>query len=390
MLKKKNPPFRARRALALAFAIAGPCALAVGPAQAADPGITDTEIVIGQNITLQGGKNAYGVAAHHGMKLYIDQVNAAGGVNGRRIVVKTLDDDNRSANAEANARKLVDDGVFLLFGSVEGGPSTAVMKVANERKVPFFGPMAGPPALRRPFQEWVFPVRAEHRDEFRALMTWGRSVGLKTVGFFHVEGANGKEHLENVNLIARELGMQVVLSLPFKGDTSDADLDRMVVRIRDAKPDMLLNHGSAGLYEKLVARSLRAELKTRFVAVNSGSTEIARGLGPMAKGMVFAQVVPSPWERKREITREYQEAALRANPKAEFSYGGLEGYLTAKALAMALKAAGRDLSRASFARTLRGSTFDLGGVKVQYTNAEHVGSRFVDLSMVDRNGRFIH
>lgn len=359
-------------------------------ARAADPGVTDTEVVVGQSITLQAGKNAYGVAAHQGMKLYIDQVNAAGGVNGRRIVVRTLDDENRNATAEANARKLVDEGVFMLFGAVEGGPSTAVMKVAGERKVPFFGPMAGPPALRRPYQEWVFPVRAEHRDEFRALMAWGKSLGLKTVGFFHVDGPNGKEHLENVTLIAKELGMQVVLSLPFKPDTSDTDLDGMVRAIREAKPDMLFNHGSAGLYEKLVARSLKAGSTTRFVAVNSGSSQIARGLGPLAQGMVFAQVVPSPWERKREITREYQEAARRADPKAEFSYGALEGFLTAKALVMGLRAAGRDLSRASFVKALKGSTFDLGGVKLQYTSTEHVGSRFVDLSMVDRHGRFIH
>ncbi|MBL8348502.1 MAG: ABC transporter substrate-binding protein [Rubrivivax sp.] len=386
------------RILHLARACAAPCvagllasiAVPPQPARAADPGVTDTEVVIGQSITLQAGKNAYGVAAHQGMKLYIDQVNAAGGVNGRRIVVKTVDDENRNATAEANARKLLDEGVFILFGAIEGGPSTAVMKVAAERKVPFFGPMAGPPALRRPYQEWVFPVRAEHRDEFRALMAWGKSLGLKTVGFFHVDGANGKEHLQNVTLIAKELDMQLVLSVPFKADTSDTDLDTMVRKIREAKPDMLFNHGSAGLYEKLVAKGMKAGATTRFVAVNSGSSQIARGLGPLAQGMVFAQVVPSPWERKREITREYQEAARKADPKAEFSYGGLEGFLTAKALVMGLRAAGRDLSRASFVKALKGSTFDLGGVKTQYTSTEHVGSRFVDLSMVDRHGRFIH
>lgn len=388
-------PFAARlrggpRGSRIAAMLAATAVVLSAPLRAAEPGVSDGEVLIGQSITLQAGKNSYGVAAHHGMKLYIDQVNAAGGVNGRRLVVKTLDDDNRNPQAEANARKLVDEGVFMLFGAIEGGPSTAVMKVAGERKVPFFGPMAGPPALRRPYQEWTFPVRAEHREEFRALMTWAHSLGLRTVGFFHVDGANGKEHLENVNLIAKELGMRVVLSLPFKADTSDTDLDAMVARIGESKPDMLFNHGSAGLYEKLVSRGLKAGLKTRFMAVNSGSTQIARGLGPLAQGMVFAQVVPSPWERKREITREYQEAARRADPKAEFSYGGLEGFLTAKALVMGLKAAGRDLTRASFVKALKGATFDLGGVKVQYTPTEHQGSRFVDLSMVDRHGRFIH
>jgi ABC-type branched-subunit amino acid transport system substrate-binding protein len=376
--------------MALAAAVALLTCPYAGPGLAADPGVAEREIVIGQNISLQGGKNAYGVAAQKGAKLYLDQVNAAGGVNGRRIVLKTLDDDGKNATAEANARKLVDEGVFMLFGSLEGGPSTAVMKVAAEKNVPLFGPMAGPPALRRPFQAMVFPVRAEHRDEFRALMTWGRSVGLNTVGFLHVDGANGKEHLQNVTLIAKELGMSVVLPLPFKPDTTDAQLDEFVKRIAEAKPDMVFNHGSAGLYEKLVAKGKAAGVKTTFMAVNSGSSQIAKGLGPLAQGMVFAQVVPSPWERKREITREYQEAMRKVELNPELSYGSMEGFMTAKALVMALRAAGRDLSRVSFVKALEGATFDLGGVKVQYSPGEHVGSRFVDLSMVNREGKFMH
>lgn len=164
---------------------------AAGAALAADPGVSNTEIVIGNTLTLQGGKNAYGTAAHAGMKLYFDALNAAGGVNGRRIVLRTLDDDNKTATAESNARKLVQEGAFILFGPVEGGPSTAVAKVASELKVPLFGPMAGPPGLRRPLQPMVFPVRAEHRDEFRALMGWGKSTGLKTVAFFHSDSRAG-------------------------------------------------------------------------------------------------------------------------------------------------------------------------------------------------------
>lgn len=124
-----------------------------GSVRAADPGLSNTEILIGNTLTLQGGKNAYGTAAHRRrLKLYFDALNAAGGVNGRKIVLRTLDDDNKTATAESNARKLVQDGAFILFGPVEGGPSTAVAKVASELKVPLFGPMAGPPGLRRPLQ----------------------------------------------------------------------------------------------------------------------------------------------------------------------------------------------------------------------------------------------
>jgi len=352
-------------------------------------GVTDTTIVLGQNLTLQGGKNAYGVAAAEGMKLYFDQVNAAGGVHGRRIVTRILDDDNKADKAEANARQLVADGAFILFGAIDGGSSTAVMKAANDLKVPFFGPLAGPPGLRSPHQPLVFPVRAEHQDEFRALMGWGKSTGLKTVGFLRADTAAGQAHLANVQRIAQELGLQLVQDVPFKGDVSDAQIGEWVKSIGASKPDMFINHGSASLYQRLVAQAKTAGLKTTFMAVNSGSTQIAKGLGPLAQGMVFAQVVPNPMARKVAIAREYQDAARKADSKAEFSYGKLEGYMTAKALVMSLQATGRDLTRARWLQTMSNARFDLGGVTVRYDKGNHEGSRFVDLSMVDREGRFI-
>jgi branched-chain amino acid transport system substrate-binding protein len=359
-------------------------------AHAAEPGISASEIVIGQNITLQGGKNLYGAAAADGIRLHLDAVNAAGGVHGRKIVLRVADDDNKAAAAEANARKLLDDGAFILFASQEGGPSTAVAKVAEERRVPFFGPMAGSPNLRRPHSPMVFPVRAEHRDEFHALMEWGQRTGLKTVGFFLADSDVGRAHLENVKIAAAELGMNVTLALPFKGDISEQMLDEMTAKIAASPPDLMLNHGSAGVYGKVIAKSRKAGVKTTFMAVNSGSTQLAADLGPLARGMVFSQVVPSPWERKHAISREFQEMMTKSRPGMALSYGGLEGYLTAKALVAALQATGKDLTRASFANALERSSFDLGGLTVRYSAKSHEGSRFVDLSMYSRGDRFIH
>ena len=374
---------RLRSALWLA---AGLCAAAPALAQ----GVTDKDILIGMNISLQAGKNAYGVAAGQGMKLMFDAVNARGGVWGRRIVARVLDDDGKADKAEANARQLAKEGVFLLFSSIDGGPSTAVMKVADETKLPFFGPLAGGPTLRRPHQPLVFPVRAEHRDEFRALMAWGKSTGLSTVGFLHADTEVGKLHLENVRLIAQDLGMKLVIAVPFAGDVSDAQLESWVKNIGLTKPDMFINHGSASLYQRLVLAARTANLKTQFMGVNSGSSQIAKGLGALAQGMVFSQVVPSPWERKLAITREYQDASRKADPQAEFSYGALEGYMTAKALVMSLQNAGRDLSRARWMAELEKSSLDLGGLTLQYKPGDHQGARHVDLSMVGRDGRFIH
>lgn len=352
-------------------------------------GVTDAGIVLGQTLSLQGGQNAEALSVADGMRLCFDQVNAAGGIHGRRIVTRILDDEGRADKAAANARDLVAAGVFLLFGAIDDAPSAAVMNTANALKVPFFGPLAGLPILRTPHQPMVFPVRADHSDEFLALMRWGMNTGMKTVGFLRTDSALGQMHRAEVERIAAELGLRVVADLRVRGDTSDAQIADWVKTIGSSRPDMVFNHGSAGPYRRLIVQARAVGLSTTFMAVHAGSSQIAQGLGPLAKGMVVSQVVPNPWARKLPIVREYQDAARKADPGATFSHGGLEGYVTAKALVMSLEATGRDLTRERWLRTMTNAQFDLGGISLQYRIGRHEGSRLVDLSMVDREGRFI-
>ena len=364
--------------------------LLAGSASAAD-GVTPTQLLIGQSITLQDGKNDYGVAVLAGVRTYLGQVNSAGGVGGRQIVLKTLDDNNSADTAQANARQLIDkDQVFILFGSVEGGPSTALMSVVNALKVPFFGPMAGSPTLRRPFQSLVFPVRAEHRDEFRALMAQAKRVGMQKVGFLRADSAVGEAHLANVKLIGQELGLELAADLPFKSDVSDAQIGQMVTRLEQSGAQMVFNHGSAGVYEKLIRQARARNVRVDFCGVNSASAQLVKHLGDLAHGMVFSQVLPSPWERKTAITREYQTAFAKAQPGQDFSYGSLEGYLTAKALVQALRLAGPNPTRESFLAGLSNAKLDLNGLTASYSPGDHQGLVFVDVAIVTRDLKFRH
>lgn len=319
----------------------GPLVLLLSLTAHAENGVTPKHIVIGQSISLQNGKNDYGVAVQDGISAFIASTNAQGGVNGRQILITTLDDENQPSKAESNARTLVESGkVFLLFGSIEGGPSTAVMKAAIDLNVPLFGPMAGSPTLRRPHQPLVFTVRAEHRDEFRALINYAKQTGGTRVAFFRSDSETGQQHLDNIKLLCTELGMELVADMAFKPDVSDAQLEAMAAKVGSTAPHVVFNHGNIGVYERLIRKARAQGLHTHFSAVNTGSAQLAKHLGALAQGMVFSQVVPSPWERKTAITREYQSTFAQYKPNATFSYGSLEGYITAKALVAALKLAG--------------------------------------------------
>jgi branched-chain amino acid transport system substrate-binding protein len=369
------------------------CAAACTTLAYATDGVASKQIIIGQNITLQGGKNDYGMAVQAGVQTYLQAVNAKGGVHGRQIVLKTLDDNNKGSEAEANARKLVEqEKVFILFGSIEGGPSTSVMKAAVDLKVPFFGPMAGSPTLRRPYQPMVFPVRAEHREEFRALMDYTKKTGGTRVAFMRSDSDVGLQHLDNVKKLCAEMGMELVLDMPFKSDTTDAQITQYADAIIAKQPHVVFNHGGIGTYEKLIRTSRAKGMRNVFHAVNSGSAQLAKHLGELSHGMVFAQVVPSPWERKTAITREYQDEFSKQRPGQDFSYGSLEGYITAKALVSALLQAGANPTRESFVAGLTNSeAMDINGLRANFSKtADYAGLKLVDLAIVTRDGKFRH
>lgn len=247
------------------------CILLACPAAHASDGVSPSQLLIGQSITLQGGKNDYGTAVLSGVQAYFQAANKRGGVNGRTLVLKTLDNDNR-------------------------------------------------PAI------------------------------------------------------------------------DDAGIAQMAAKIGQANAQLVINHGSAGMYERLIRQARAMKLPAAFSAVNSGSAQLVKHLGPAAQGMVFSQVVPSPWERKSAITREYQEVFAREKPGQEFSYGSLEGYLTAKALVAALQLAGPKPTRDSFVKAIHGAggLVVADGLRAVYDKDSHRGLTVVDLAIVTRDLKFRH
>jgi ABC-type branched-subunit amino acid transport system substrate-binding protein len=250
--------------------------------------------------------------------------------------------------------------------------------------------MAGSPGLRRPYQPLVFPVRAEHREEFRALMNYGRERGMTRVAFLHSDSEVGLAHLANVQHIATELGMQVVAAIAIKSEVDDRQLDEIVGKLATTRPQLMFNHGSGGIYERLIRKARAAGVTTAFMAINSGSTQLAQKLGPLASGMVFAQVVPSPFVRNSQLTRDYQDSFRKAWADKPFSYGSLEGWVTTRALIAALTLAGPNPTRQRLLAALHETRINVSGYALQYAPGDHRGSTMVDLAMFTRDQRFLH
>lgn len=133
----------------------------VGAAHAGDRGVTPTEIRLGASAVLSGPLGPQTIDYGAGTRLYFDAINAQGGVNGRKISDKLLDDGFDPKRAVENTRKLIEeDNIFMVFNNTGTAHTMAIMPLAEETRTIVFGPVTGSSALRNKVSPHLFHVRA--------------------------------------------------------------------------------------------------------------------------------------------------------------------------------------------------------------------------------------
>jgi len=346
-------------------------------------------IFIGQSIATTGSLAEHGRGIVLGALAHFEEFNRAGGVGGRHIELRTLDDAGDSTRATANSRSLAAmPDVLALFSGAEGGPCVAGLQVASELKIPQVGCAAGSPDLREPFNRYSFPIRSAHYSEFERLIASALQLGEKRIGFLYSPNANGEKHLANVRKLLATKGETLALALPLD---AKATPDELAKKIFDAKIDVVFNHGSYSTIAAIFKADRKFERQTRFMAVNSGAQQMVKLLGEDARGLVFTQVVPFPWGRTPNIVRDYRNALEKVAAKAEPSFSSLEGYINARVLTLALQRAGPRVTRESLVTALEGlREADLGGLRLRYGANDRTGLSYVDTVVVKGNGQFVH
>jgi ABC-type branched-subunit amino acid transport system substrate-binding protein len=345
-------------------------------------------IVIGQSIALSGGLAEHGKAVRQGALAYIEKINAHGGIGGRSIVLKSLDDRGDPQLAAEHARYLIDEEkVLALFGGIEGGPCVAALKIAAERKAPLIACMAGSPELREPFQRYSFPVRIAHVDEFAKLIDTAATYGYRKIAFLHSDSETGRNHLANVRKLLAGHQLELALAVPL---SSKDDPSKIAQQLEKAGIEAMFNHGSYMQYADIIRESRRLQLQTQFLAINSGAQQMSRYLGKDAHGVIFTQVVPNPWGATPPVVKEFQIALKEFSPGTEISFSAMEGFVSAKVLVEALRRAGKTLTRDGLVAALETmQPYDLGGMTVSFSPNSRKGADFVDTDVVGADGRFV-
>jgi branched-chain amino acid transport system substrate-binding protein len=232
----RKPTLVAHLLAGLLAAVVLPAALAGG---AADPGLTARTILLGGTSPLTGPAAAYASVAR-GAKAYFDSVNAGGGVAGRRIEYRIVDDAYNPAQTIQATRQLVEqEQVFAVFNSLGTEHNLAVREYLNQRRVPQLfvasGATAwGAEARRYP---WTIGFQPSYRAEG---LIYGRYVArtLKRarVGVLFQNDEYGKDLLAGLKAGLAGSGSRVVAALPY--EVTAVDVGSQVARLEAANLDV--------------------------------------------------------------------------------------------------------------------------------------------------------
>ena len=346
-------------------------------------------ILIGQSVPLSGANKDLGVDIRDGALAYFRKVNEAGGVNGRRIELESIDDGNVVKRAGENTQKLIEEsGVFALFGYASATLSRPALPFVEKSKVPFLGPFTGADPMRV-YNRYVYNMRASYADELEKIVDHFAPLSVKRFSIVYYDDVVGKENYAAVERALKKRGLVPVSTGVFK-DRAKPDIDAGMKDVLKGNPEVVV---FTTLY-KATADSIKAARRmgsNAFMASNSfpGASQLAKELGKEGTGVIIATVVPPYARMSLPVVNEYRAAMEKYVSRKDYSFTSLESFLAAKVTVEALRRAGAKLTRESFMQALDAmSGYDAGGYTVGFGPNEHNGSSFVELTIIGKDGGF--
>jgi ABC-type branched-subunit amino acid transport system substrate-binding protein len=378
------PDLRRRR---IAQGTLGATLVALAPRRAqAQDGIAADSVHVGRSAGVTGSLAARMKPATEAMTAYLDSVNAAGGVAGRRIRLTTLDDANDPKRAADNTRRLIDDErVFAMFANSGTAQTQAALEVMLPRGVPLIGTSSGADSIQKP-HPLVFHYKASYGRELERIAAHLEIQGTARVALVHSPDSTGQEGMASAKAALAARRIEAVAVATTKPEDVAAFLPRLAETRAQALILTALAAPGASFYAALARLAQRPQVFTWSIA---GVEAIFKEVGERIRGLVVSQVFPSPQSTRSRLAVDYQ-ALLKQAGLDDGGYPGLEGYVAARILVLGLQRTGRELTRERLAaalRSLRG--IDLGGELLDFGNPRQVGRNFVELTMVGADGRFI-
>jgi branched-chain amino acid transport system substrate-binding protein len=345
------------------------------------------QIVIGQTSGFTGQVAGSVAEMNEGAKLYLKAINAAGGVNGQRIDLVSLDDKFDPKLAAENARTLIEKNKIVAMFMTRGTPhSEAVLKELDKAGIPLIAPVTGAMTFHQPVRKNVFNVRAPYQKEAQELVTYLGQRGYQRVALIAADDSFGADASAGAAKGFASTGLKPVMSVKF--DRAKPDIAGLAQAVIAADPQVMLVLGSAATTSALFkeVRKTKSKIELATLSINA-SIEFITSLGPDGRGALVSQVMPGEQSQLaivQEMGKQLKGGFADVTPAA------LEGYVSAKVLVEALRRAGKSPTPEKIIVALESTKqLDVGALSLSYGPDHHTGLEFTEISMISKSGKFI-
>ncbi len=351
------------------------------------PLAAQADILIGQTAGFTGPVAASVTETTDGAKLYLDSINAAGGINGQTIKLVSLDDKFDPPTAAANAQKLITtDNVLALFLTRGTPHNQAILPLLSTHHVPLIAPSSGAALLHFPVNPWVFNVRATYQREAERAVRHLSLIGIERIGIVQVDDSFGADAVIGANNGLAAVNKTASFSAKF--DRAKPDFKEAAHSAVTSNAQAILFLGSGKAVADGIAAIRAAGSKAQFVTLSNNAAQGFVGqLGENARGVMVTQVFP--YERSK-ASKIVTEATQLAKGKTDITPAMMEGFAAAKVLVEGLRRAGPNPTRQKLRDALEGMRkIDIGGLEVSFSPNDHTGLDYTDLSMIGPDGKFM-
>ena len=359
-------------------------AVTLGPAAAQTPGVTATEVKIGNTNPYSGPASAYGTIGKT-LGASFKKVNDEGGVNGRKINYITYDDSYSPPKAVEMVRKLVEqDEVAALFQTLGTPTNTAIHKYVNQQKVPHLFVATGATKWNDPKNfPWTMGWQPNYQTEGKIYAAYIlKNFPDAKIGILYQNDDYGKDYRKGLHDGLGEAAKKMIV-LEQTYEVTDPTIDSQIVNLKNSGANVFFNVTIPKFAVQAIKKSHDIGWKPAHF-LNNVSSSLATVLKPAgldaSKGLITAlymkEITDPQWKNDKGfldwvafMKKYYPDGALD-------DQGNAFGYTVAQAMTLVLKQCGNDLSRENIlkqAENLKNVEFPLllPGVKVNTSPTDH-------------------
>ncbi len=348
------------------------------------------DIVVGQIGPFSGLPAPDAPQLSQGAKAYFAQLNKAGGINGRKVAFFELDDTYKPDGFVAAFEQAMQRRPVALISPV-GSASLQRMfadKLLDKHDVVIMNAVPGAEPFRNPGHPRLFHVRAGDKQQIEKIVNHARTLGILKLAVMHQDIPMGTGGVKVVaDEAARLTGMDVK---GYQSVFKPEEQTRAAEEVFKSNPQGVIVIGAPPFTAGSVAALRKAGVtQSIFILGDTAPGMLARVAGAdLARGVGIAQIYPNPNGRTKTLVREFQAAMQAAHPDIK-SYAAfhMEGYLSARILGEGMRRIRGEITPAALAKSLQAmGEIDFDGYRIDFSKG-NTGSRFVDIAVMDQDGK---